>query len=601
MRHAAPLVLLALMAAPAHAQAGRAALAAGTDSYLLADYQRAVPLLSMGLDPSAGARDDPWVRGIQRLADVLLVLRQDSLAATWLRWAMRLAPDLEVDEEIVPPAVERAARAARAFVDSTPQDGLVARTEFLWPRSFRGVQAGRVRLNAASIPITARIGADQFLRGGESRTLPPGSYDVVVSAPGYLTTRLTIELLPGVETLVRVSLLPETAGVLYVTARPWGTLFIDGQRVGYTAVAGHRVSPGSHALRFTRDDGPTTDTTIVVTERQQVRLSWITRREPVSDARLDTALRVLDAGETERGAQMLQLYLLTRSTYAEHTARAVALARLAEATWSLHARDSARAYLRRLVATDLFYAPPADLFNPELRATYLRLRRETSAIAIRASQDTVMIPSRDFLPVEIAVGRPADVRLYLRLTTPRARDSLLGMVLVEGLTQVRIPLTVTDTTALVPGVYGIEAEAALPGGVTRDALTLSVERLQADTTPYVPAPGPEAYRPEFRRGRLSLRAVLEGVGLGAAAVVVPTIVNDGGLSGRSVPMAAGLLGVSITVAKIALTRTSEPIRENVRYNEVVRAQWEGRNRSIATQNALKLRRTPLRIRTVTQP
>src|SRR2546429_168097 len=81
-------------------------------------------------------------------------------------------------------------------------------------------------------------------RGAGPRRLPPGSYDVVVSAPGYFPTRLTVELLPGVETLIRVSLLPETAGLLYVTARPWGTLFVDGERVGYTSVAAHHVAPG---------------------------------------------------------------------------------------------------------------------------------------------------------------------------------------------------------------------------------------------------------------------------------------------------------------------------------------------------------------------
>jgi len=152
---------------------------------------------------------------------VLLVLRRDSLATTWLRWAARLSPEFNVDEDVAPPSVVRAARAARAFVDSTPRDPFVASTEFHWPGATVTEGPGTVRLAAANIPITARIGPDQFLRGAESRRLPPGSYDVVVSAPGYLPTRLTVELLPGVETLVRVSLLPETAGLLYVAARPW--------------------------------------------------------------------------------------------------------------------------------------------------------------------------------------------------------------------------------------------------------------------------------------------------------------------------------------------------------------------------------------------
>jgi len=595
------LIVLACVAASARAQAGRRALAAGTDSYLLADYQRAVPLLSLGLDPAGGARDQPWVQGVERLTDVLLVLRQDSLAATWLRWAIRLAPDFEVDEDVVPPAVVRAARAARAFVDATPQDAFVARTEFHWPVTFRAAVPGTVRLSAANIPITARIGADQFLRGGESRTLPPGSYEVVVSAPGYLPTRLTIELLPGVETLVRVSLLPETAGLLYVSARPWGTVFIDGQRIGFTSVTAHRLLPGSHTVRLERDGGPTTDTTITVAERRPVRLSWIARRDTVGEARLDNALGALDAGDIEGGVEMLQLFLPSRQPSAGATARAVALARLAEATWSLHARDSARACLRRMVEIDPFYMPPGDLFNPELWATYQQVRRETPAISIQAPQDTVMLPVRDRLPVRIAVGQPGEVRLYLRLTTPRSRDSLVAAGSVESFAVTRIPLTAADSAPLPPGVYDIEAEMVLPGGGARDVVTLSIERLSADTAAHVAPLAAAAFRPETMRGRLSPRTVLQGVGLGALAALVPVIINKGDLSGRSVPFAASLIGGSIAIAKIAVTRPTVPIRENARYNEVLRTQWEARNRIIAAQNALKLRRTPLRVRTTVTP
>src|SRR5207247_1595150 len=80
--------------------------------------------------------------------------------------------------------------------------------------------------------------------------LPAGSYNVIVSAPGYLPTRLTVELLPGVTTVVAASLLPETAGLLYVAARPWATVFIDGDPIGYTSVAAHRLVSGRHVLRL---------------------------------------------------------------------------------------------------------------------------------------------------------------------------------------------------------------------------------------------------------------------------------------------------------------------------------------------------------------
>ena len=589
MKTWALMVLLALTSATARAQAGRDPLAAGTERYLLADYERALPLLSLGLNPAARARDLIWSRGVERLADVLLVLRQDALAATWLRWAARLSPEFAVDEERAPPAVVRAARAARAFVDSTPQDPFVVRTEFHWPAAFRPAAPGIVRLDAANIPITARIGADQFMRGGESRSLPPGSYDAVVSAPGYLPTRLTVELLPGVETRLRVSLLPETAGVLYVAARPWATLLVDSQVVGYTGVAGHRLSPGNHTLRLMRDSGPILDTTIVVGERQQIRFSWIARRDTTFEPGLDSALSALDAAEFERGAEALRSQV--------GSGGAVALARLAEATWALRARDSARAYLRRMVEVDPFYKPPADLFNPDLRATYERIRQETPVIGIRAPRDTVLVPARDTLPVEIAVGRPGDVRFYLRLPSPRTRDTLLAAFFVESFAVVHLLLALPDGNVLPAGSFELEAEVVFPGGGARRGLTLNLERMSVDTAAHMPPTPPSDFLPEVKKGPATWRTVLHALGLGTAALMIPVIINDKDLSGRSVPLAAGLVGVSIAVADFSLNRPSVAVPENVHYNATVRAQWEERNRSIAARNALTLQHTPVRVRT----
>src|SRR5207248_9787579 len=88
----------------------------------------------------------------------------------------------------------------RSFVEATPRDRFVAQVDFTWPAGFSAGAPGTIRLEPASVPITARIGADQFVRAGESRQMPPGSYDIGVSAPGYLPTRMTVEAVPAVTT-----------------------------------------------------------------------------------------------------------------------------------------------------------------------------------------------------------------------------------------------------------------------------------------------------------------------------------------------------------------------------------------------------------------
>jgi len=154
---------------------------------------------------------------------------------------------------------------------------------------------------------------------------------------------------------------------------------------------------------------------------------------------VDSAFARLDAGEVERGAEMLGDVLTPHQPLFPAAVRARALARLAEVTWSLGGTDSARALLRQAIQVDPFYMPPGDAFNPELQTAYRRVRRNTPAIAIRAPRDTVLTP-RDSLPVEIAVGRPGEVRLLLRLTVPRPRDSVLTVLSVDSMAIARIPL-----------------------------------------------------------------------------------------------------------------------------------------------------------------
>ena len=486
------------------------------------------------------------------------------------------------------------------FVDSTPRDRFVARVTFDWTAASAS-GPGTVRLDRANIPITTRIGTDQFLRGGESRRMPPGSYNVVVSAPGFLPTRLTVELLPGVTTQVAVSLLPEAAGLLYVAARPWASVFIDGEPIGYTSVAAHRVVPGRHVVRLEYQDGAAKDTAIVVDERQAVRLSWIGQPDTTGDPQLDRALVALDGADTERGAVLLRQWLSADAGGAPEGTRSLALARLAEIAWSLGLSDSARAYLRDLVRVNPFHTPPADLFNPELRALYRRVRGETPAIGIRGPRDTVMSPLRDTLPLEIAVGRPGKVLLLLRLTTPRPHDSLLTALSVDSVATAKIPLTGRDGTVWVPGSFAIEADAVGPDGSASDLLQLNVERMSVDTMPHKPSLPEAEYRPETKRTAPSRRTIAEGVGLGALVLVVSAGVNDPGVSGRSIPVGAWLIGASVALGNIAFKRPSVVIPESVRYNQALRAQWEAQNRLIAADNATRLRTAPLRLRVTGEP
>ena len=98
------------------------------------DAARRVQLLTSALNPTSGPPRGAWPVGVQLLAQTLIEDGKDSAAAVWLRWAIRLSPDLQPDTVQFLPAVVAAYRSARDFVMSTRGTGdSVAATTWLWP------------------------------------------------------------------------------------------------------------------------------------------------------------------------------------------------------------------------------------------------------------------------------------------------------------------------------------------------------------------------------------------------------------------------------------------------------------------------------------
>jgi hypothetical protein len=130
-------------------------------------------------------------------------------------------------------------------------------------------------------------------------------------------------------------------------------------------------------------------------------------------------------------------------------------------------------------------------------------------------------------------------------------------------------------------------------------LQLTVERLPVDTS--AQRAFPTGVRPETRTRGPTRRTILEGLGLGVLVLAVPAAVNDGGLSGHALPPPAWAVAGSVAIASIVLRHSEAPISENVRYNELMRTQWQAQNRAIAARNASKRRWAPVRIRAAREP
>ena len=203
-RDAKPWLTLAMFgivsAAPLRGQDPRDALVAR--AFKEFDPARRQQMLVPALNPTLGPLRGAWPAGVQLLAQTLIEDGKDSTAAVWLRWAIRLSPDLQPDSVLFLPEVIAAYRTARDFVLRTRQvaDSVTA-TRWVWPAQTNGEKTGRLEIAAAGATGVQVRGAGP-IGTGANVSLNPGSYQISAIASGVDTVWITRELLPGITTIL---------------------------------------------------------------------------------------------------------------------------------------------------------------------------------------------------------------------------------------------------------------------------------------------------------------------------------------------------------------------------------------------------------------
>jgi len=210
-----PHLVIALLAlvipSGAHAQARNDRLIEAQKANDNFEPQRAMRILTDALDPSQGPADSAWASGVQLLTQILIDDHQDSLAMVWSRWALRLKPGLSIDTVTFLPQAVATLQAARQFVGSPTPGDSVTGTQWGWAVPGSSDTQGHLLVApSAQAPQIVVVGVGVAMPG-ESLTLPPGSYQIEASANGFVSARVTRELLPGVTTALAFELKPSTA------------------------------------------------------------------------------------------------------------------------------------------------------------------------------------------------------------------------------------------------------------------------------------------------------------------------------------------------------------------------------------------------------
>lgn len=210
------LVALSLLSrAELLAQNGPALIRQGIGAYNDFDPQRALWMLRRGLDPAAGPRDSLWALGVQYLAQILHEQGDETAARSWIRWAVRFVPNLRLDTLNLLTDVIVEFRRARLETTGAQDAGVTA--QWVWPPDDPGSGPGRLEVRASDPLIGLQVTVAGQGVVGLRATLPAGTYEIEARAPAHRPVRVAREVLPGITTILTVTL--EPAGLTGETRR----------------------------------------------------------------------------------------------------------------------------------------------------------------------------------------------------------------------------------------------------------------------------------------------------------------------------------------------------------------------------------------------
>jgi hypothetical protein len=171
--------------------------------------QPALDLLLQATNPTTTPPDSTWAVGVFDLADNLINVGESDVAAVWLRWVARHGPQWPVDRDWYSPIVIGAYDIAAPAVDAAGGLGdLAATTTWRWPGAFDADAEGTIEVQpVAGVPVTVAVQNFGPLPAG-GINLPPGTYVLTASSPGFEDVQVSREVLPGVATVMSFDLVP---------------------------------------------------------------------------------------------------------------------------------------------------------------------------------------------------------------------------------------------------------------------------------------------------------------------------------------------------------------------------------------------------------
>jgi hypothetical protein len=313
---------------------------------------------------------------------------------------------------------------------------------------------------------------------------------------------------------------------------------------------------------------------------------------------LEGAVRLYEELQVERALVMLRQVISPNSPFeVSRLQRVEAYKYLGASLAILGMRDSALVYFRAALERDPFVDLDESTFTRTERTVFAEARRASFSLGIRPVQPARIDPATESFTFQFVTTHAADVRVTARAVGDTAPRLLLQRD-IDGNSEVRWNGLRPDGRLAAAGRYELTAvgRSLLSGAADSSVVffDLRLERPELEDT--LPTLGPAKLLAE-RQGRSAAGMdLLRGVGIAAAALLMPRVIGRGGFGTGGKGMLVGTFAAAATAVGVAasLDRQRHPeITANVVENQRRRAERASANAEILRRNAERLTLTKL--------
>jgi hypothetical protein len=321
------------------------------------------------------------------------------------------------------------------------------------------------------------------------------------------------------------------------------------------------------------------------------------RAQSNTDETLRRAIRLYEDLQVERALAMFREVISPSTPFVVSTAqRVTAYKYLGAAHATLGQPDSASVYFRAAIERDPFVDLDGHDFTAREREVFSDAKQRTFAVAVRPIVHTRIDPRTEHVTFQVLTTHGALLRADIRTATGDVSPIFESEN--DGVRDVPWNGVLASGRLAPPGTYELVIHGdsrLLPNRSDSARLFFTIEHDRPPLEDTLPELGPTDLLPEHYPPSAATVELAKGLGVGVAAIAIPTLLGHGEFAGPSRGLGATLSATGITVGILGFRwrREHNDLKPNIVENAQRRSTRAARNSEIRRDNEAKIATTAL--------